>query len=131
MKMKSLAATSLFLFLSASLTYVGCSDYGPGDEEDDESYIANQRGIGLIDFVHGKRPAEAKVKRSGQSKKNGCEHATNKQLCLPPLYSKFELPFTETVNVVEIGIEILDVLRINDKVGMIQLFCMRDFLRMM
>ena len=48
---------------------------------------------------------------------NDCEHAPNKQLCLPPSYSKFELPFTETVNIVEIGIEILDVLRINDKVG--------------
>ena len=45
-----------------------------------------------------------------------CAHAPNKQLCLPKSYSKFELPFTETVNVVEIGIDILDVLRINDKV---------------
>jgi hypothetical protein len=54
-----------------------------------------------------------RVKRDDQS----CEHANNKYLCLPPTYSKFELPHTESVNVVEIGIDISDVLRINDKVG--------------
>ncbi len=48
---------------------------------------------------------------------DSCGHAPNKQICLPEAYSKFELPFTDTVNVVEIGIEILDVLRINDKVS--------------
>ena len=48
---------------------------------------------------------------------SSCEHANNKYLCLPPTYSKFELPHTESVNVVEIGIDISDVLRINDKVG--------------
>ena len=45
-----------------------------------------------------------------------CAHAPNKNLCLPPSYSKFELPHTESVNIVEIGIDISDVLRINDKV---------------
>lgn len=47
---------------------------------------------------------------------SGCEHAANKMLCLPQSYSKFELPFRDSVNVVEIGIDISDVLRINDKV---------------
>lgn len=51
------------------------------------------------------------ARRSG-----GCEHAPNKNLCLPKTYSKFELPDTDGVNVVEIGIDISDVLRINDKV---------------
>jgi hypothetical protein len=45
-----------------------------------------------------------------------CDHAANKYLCLPLTYSKFELPHTDSVNVVEIGIDISDVLRINDKV---------------
>ena len=53
-----------------------------------------------------------------QGKRSGsCDHAANKNLCLPKSYSKFELPFTDSVNVVEIGIDISDVLRINDKVG--------------
>lgn len=46
-----------------------------------------------------------------------CDHAANKYLCLPLTYSKFELPHTDSVNVVEIGIDISDVLRINDKVN--------------
>jgi hypothetical protein len=46
-----------------------------------------------------------------------CAHAPNKNLCLPESYSKFELPHVESVNVVEIGIDIIDVLRINDKVS--------------
>ena len=45
-----------------------------------------------------------------------CAHAPNKHLCLPQSYSKFEAPFSDPVNVVEIGIDISDVLRINDKV---------------
>jgi hypothetical protein len=45
-----------------------------------------------------------------------CEHSRNRNLCLPRDYSKFELPFVDGVNVVEIGIDISDVLRINDKV---------------
>ena len=49
-----------------------------------------------------------------------CDHAPNKMLCLPEDYSKFELPFVDTVNVVEIGIDISDVLRINDKVWNVQ-----------
>ena len=45
-----------------------------------------------------------------------CESSRNRNLCLPPSYSKFELPFVDEVNVVEIGIDISDVLRIDDKV---------------
>ena len=48
---------------------------------------------------------------------NFCASSPNKHLCLPPSYSKFELPHTDDVNIVEIGIDISDVLRINDKVG--------------
>ena len=62
-----------------------------------------------------KRRARKNHKRS-KSENNVCAHAPNKQLCLPKSYSKFELPFTDSVNVVEIGIDISDVLRINDKV---------------
>ena len=50
-------------------------------------------------------------------KEHTCDDSPNKNLCLPKSYSKFELPFTESVNVVEIGIDIIDVLRINDKVS--------------
>ena len=56
------------------------------------------------------------MKRGVKSKEHMCADAPNKNLCLPKSYSKFELPFTESVNVVEIGIDIIDVLRINDKV---------------
>lgn len=52
----------------------------------------------------------------GGKKEHTCDDSPNKNLCLPKSYSKFELPFTDSVNVVEIGIDIIDVLRINDKV---------------
>ena len=55
----------------------------------------------------------SRLKRDDSS----CDHAANKYLCLPLTYSKFELPHTDSVNVVEIGIDISDVLRINDKVN--------------
>ena len=45
-----------------------------------------------------------------------CAHAPNKHPCLPQAYSKFEVPFSEPLNVIEIGIDISDVLSINDKV---------------
>ena len=48
-----------------------------------------------------------------------CSETASQPLCLPPTYSKFELPFPNSVNVVEIGIDISDVLRINDKVSCI------------
>ena len=48
---------------------------------------------------------------------NFCSHAPNKHLCLPVDYSKFELPHRDSVNIVEIGIDISDVLRINDEVS--------------
>lgn len=53
----------------------------------------------------------------GGKKEHTCDDSPNKNLCLPKSYSKFELPFTDSVNVVEIGIDIIDVLRINDKVS--------------
>ena len=65
--------------------------------------------------------SEARIETRSTSLAGVCDHAANKLLCLPPNYSKFELPFTNSVNVVEIGIDILDVLRINDKVGVIVL----------
>ena len=55
--------------------------------------------------------------RSRSRKEHTCDDSPNKNLCLPKSYSKFELPFTDSVNVVEIGIDIIDVLRINDKVS--------------
>ena len=58
--------------------------------------------------------------RSRSRKEHTCDDSPNKNLCLPKSYSKFELPFTDSVNVVEIGIDIIDVLRINDKVSTFQ-----------
>ena len=55
--------------------------------------------------------------RSRSRKEHTCDDSPNKNLCLPKSYSKFELPFTDSVNAVEIGIDIIDVLRINDKVS--------------
>merc|ERR1719192_2087338 len=40
---------------------------------------------------------------------------TNRNLCLHSDYNKFELPIQEGVNIIDIGIDITDVLRINDK----------------
>jgi hypothetical protein len=54
---------------------------------------------------------------TGKPVQDCVEDSPNKNLCLPKDYSKFELPFAEGVNVVEIGIDISDVLGINDKVG--------------
>ena len=42
---------------------------------------------------------------------------TNRNLCVFPDYNKFDLPVQEGVNMIDIGIDITDVLRINDKVG--------------
>ena len=39
----------------------------------------------------------------------------NTNLCLFPDYNKFELPIKDGVNIIDIGIDITDVLRINDK----------------
>ena len=41
---------------------------------------------------------------------------TNRNLCVFPDYNKFDLPVQEGVNMIDIGIDITDVLRINDKV---------------
>ena len=41
--------------------------------------------------------------------------SSSKHLCLPREYNKFDLPFPGTVNTIDIGIDIVDVLRINDK----------------
>ena len=42
---------------------------------------------------------------------------TNRNLCVFPDYNKFDLPVQEGVNMIDIGIDITDVLRINDKVS--------------
>ena len=40
----------------------------------------------------------------------------NNNLCIPKEYNKFDLPLPDTVNFIDVGIDITDVLRINDKV---------------
>ena len=42
--------------------------------------------------------------------------SASKHLCLPRGYNKFDLPLPDLVNTIDIGIDIVDVLRINDKV---------------
>ena len=42
--------------------------------------------------------------------------SASKHLCLPRAYNKFDLPLPDQVNTIDIGIDIVDVLRINDKV---------------
>ena len=65
-----------------------------------------------------------RLKRKAPSKKDHvCDSAPNKNLCLPKSYSKFELPLPDRVNTVEIGIDIIDVLRINDKVSFQNFIC--------
>ena len=44
----------------------------------------------------------------------------NTNLCLFPDYNKFELPIKNGVNIIDIGIDITDVLRINDKASYIE-----------
>ena len=41
--------------------------------------------------------------------------SSSKHLCLPRQYNKFDLPFPGAVNTIDIGIDIVDVLTINDK----------------
>ena len=55
--------------------------------------------------------------RSNSRKEHTCVESPNKNLCLPKSYSKSELPFSDSVNAVEIGIDITDILRINDNVS--------------
>mgnify|MGYP001168360106 CR=1 FL=1 len=55
--------------------------------------------------------------RSRSRKEHTCVESPNKNLCLPKSYSKSELPFSDSVNAVEIGIDITDILRINDNVS--------------
>ena len=50
--------------------------------------------------------------------------SASKHLCLPRAYNKFDLPLPDQVNTIDIGIDIVDVLRINDKV---RAFCERYF----
>ena len=69
-----------------------------------------------------------RLKRKAPSKKDHvCDSAPNKNLCLPKSYSKFELPLPDRVNTVEIGIDIIDVLRINDKVSFQNFICHTNF----
>ena len=64
-----------------------------------------------------------RLKRKASKKDHVCDSAPNKNLCLPKSYSKFELPLPDRVNTVEIGIDIIDVLRINDKVSFQRFIC--------
>ncbi len=116
----------LLLLLLLGLLCGGAEDnFGKEEDEDEKGWDdGGGDGVGVISVENLIRNAVDAVDVVGRAKRTakrrkkvgGCDHAPNKQLCLPKAYSKFELPFTETVNVVEIGIEILDVLRINDKV---------------
>jgi len=47
--------------------------------------------------------------------KKSSGRVTNRNLCVFPDYNKFDLPVQEGVNMIDIGIDITDVLRINDK----------------
>ena len=62
-------------------------------------------------------------RKASKAKDHVCDSAPNKNLCLPKSYSKFELPLPDRVNTVEIGIDIIDVLRINDKVNFQNFIC--------
>ena len=62
-------------------------------------------------------------RKASKAKDHVCDSAPNKNLCLPKSYSKFELPLPDRVNTVEIGIDIIDVLRINDKVSFQKFIC--------
>ena len=62
-------------------------------------------------------------RKASKAKDHVCDSAPNKNLCLPKSYSKFELPLPDRVNTVEIGIDIIDVLRINDKVSFQRFIC--------
>jgi len=44
-----------------------------------------------------------------------CSDGENTHLCLPQDYNKFDLPYASKPNMIDIGIDITDVLRINDK----------------
>ena len=46
--------------------------------------------------------------------------SVNNNLCIPADYNKFDLPLANTVNFIDVGIDITDVLRINDKVSSFQ-----------
>ena len=74
----------------------------------------------LVDSLERMKRGSSEHGRSRSRKEHTCDDSPNKNLCLPKSYSKFELPFTDSVNVVEIGIDIIDVLRINDKVSTLQ-----------
>ena len=74
----------------------------------------------LVDSLERMKRGSGEYGRSRSRKEHTCDDSPNKNLCLPKSYSKFELPFTDSVNVVEIGIDIIDVLRINDKVSTFQ-----------
>jgi len=43
------------------------------------------------------------------------EGSVNNNLCIPKNYNKFDLPLPDSVNFIDVGIDITDVLRINDK----------------
>ena len=72
--------------------------------------------LGVISDGSGNGQKKNSQPRPTPTPPDYCEQSRNRNLCLPPTYSKFELPFVDEVNVVEIGIDISDVLRIDDKV---------------
>ena len=45
------------------------------------------------------------------------DEITNNNLCIPGDYNKFDLPLPNSINFIDVGIDITDVLRINDKVN--------------
>jgi len=51
------------------------------------------------------------------------KNRTNSHLCLPEDYNKFDLPFKTEGNVIDIGIDIVDVLRIQDKEYSVEFSC--------
>ena len=70
----------------------------------------------LVDSLERMKRSSSEHGRRSR-KEHTCDDSPNKNLCLPKSYSKFELPFSDSVNAVEIGIDIIDVLRINDKIS--------------
>lgn len=70
------------------------------------------RSVGI--FVLSLQAVQCKSRDDMVCKFDG-EEMTNNHLCLPLDYNKFDLPFRDKTNIIDIGIDITDVLRINDK----------------
>ena len=59
----------------------------------------------------GRTRSDLTCKEEGEEGEEDSHHP-----CLPAGYNKFELPFPDTVNLINIGIDTTYVLRINDRV---------------